>query len=80
VTLEPPLETDLAVDDPSLSPAARAELAALAKAGATHHTRGALVVLVAGALPDPEAITPTLELLCRAARALRGQVAGGPFR
>ncbi len=78
VVLDPPMDVDL--DAPTTSQAARAALRELSASAATHYSASALAVLLPDALVDPQTTEPLLERLCSAARALRGQIAAGPFR
>jgi hypothetical protein len=78
VVLDPPMDVD--VEAATTSPAARDALQELAKQATTHHTPGALAVLLPEPLADPSTAEPWLEHLRRAARALRGQTGAGPFR
>lgn len=79
--VDPPLERVPADDDPSLSPAAREVLRAakstlkgLALEPATARFQ------LDGPVADPASLMPSLELVAKLSRALRGRPASGPFR
>ncbi len=82
VAIDPPLETvPAAIEDPSLSPAARdawRELANRSKSIAI--TKDAVTIELEGRLADPQTAMPIVDLAVALRRALTGTVAAGPFR
>ncbi|MBX3206352.1 MAG: hypothetical protein KF764_14865 [Labilithrix sp.] len=82
VAIDPPLDAAPAgLEDPALSPAARAawrELAARAKN--VEIRASAINVELEGKLSDPETALPVAELAVSLRRALGGLAAAGPFR
>jgi hypothetical protein len=82
VAIDPPLESQPAsVDDPSLSPAARAQWRELmTRAHAIHVEAASLVVELEGKVDDPASVMPVVDLAVALRRALAGIRGAGPFR
>jgi hypothetical protein len=80
VPIEPPLETALSIEDPSLSAAAREQLRALAGSPDFHMSESELVVFTHDTVADPITMLPEVAALTSVLRAVRGTVATGPFR
>ena len=80
VPIEPPLDVAPNVDDASLSALAREALKALAADKSFHADTRELGMYIEGPTPDPSVLAPKIEGMISVLRALRGQVAAGPFR
>ena len=80
VPIEPPLESAPNVEDASLSALARDALKTLTTDKSFHADTHELGMYVEGPTPDPSVLAPKIEGMISVLRALRGQVAAGPFR
>lgn len=80
VPIEPPLEHAPDVNDAGLSALARDALKALTADESFHADAHELGMYIDGPTPDPSVLAPKIEAMISVLRALRGQVAAGPFR
>jgi len=78
--IEPPLEREPHVEDAALSALARERLRALSTLEGFHATTTEIGFALASLTPDPSTLLAHLESIAEVLRALRGQVAAGPFR
>lgn len=78
--IEPPLEQELRVEDPALSPLARELLRGLVGLPGFHATTQEIGFLLPDRVPDPATLHPQVESLAKLLRSKRGLLVAGPFR
>ena len=78
--IEPPLEDDLRVDDPALSPLARELLRGLVGLPGFHATTKEIGLLLPDLAVDPATLHPQVESIAKLLRSKRGLLVAGPFR
>ena len=78
--INPPLEEELRIEDPALSPLARELLRGLVGLPGFHATTQELGLLLPDPVADPASLHPHVESIAKLLRSKRGLLVAGPFR